>query len=86
MDIFQRVRVMKKFILIFIVLAFAVGCAGTRARWYKPGAKQADFVRDNKECDDQAQMAGPSAPSGKYKPGTLREYKGRLWATLMIPE
>jgi hypothetical protein len=45
---------MKKFILIFIVLAFAVGCAGTRARWYKPGAKQADFVRDNKECDDQA--------------------------------
>jgi hypothetical protein len=77
---------MKKFILIFIILAFAVGCASTHCRWYKPEATQADFARDKKECEDQAQMAGPSAPTGKYKPGTLREYKAGVWATLMIPE
>jgi hypothetical protein len=77
---------MKKFILISIILTFALGCASTHARWHKPGATQADFAKDKKECEDQARKARTSAPSGKYKLGTLREYKAGVWATLMIPE
>jgi len=74
---------MKTLLIISLCAILLVSCS--TSRWYKPGATQADFNRDQYECEYQSKMMGLSATSG-YKPGASRGAAAGVWAGLNFRE